>query len=207
MSDWEQAKKPEIQWLRENPHRFSLGRLGLYLVRRTARPPRSASCRPPASRWTCGPAGREQLCVRRRSVEVETSVHPDRDLVIVRLSSKLLAEGRLGMDLKFPGVSAKLNPDPADWSHPETHSTRETARGPTGLTLARQLDDTRYSVRVASDRELSIATPSTHAFRLTSPGSTQLTLLVEFSAASPPAQMPSAEDARDAVAKVGRVSG
>ena len=33
LRDWEQAKKPEIQWLRENPHRFSLGRLGLYLAK------------------------------------------------------------------------------------------------------------------------------------------------------------------------------
>ena len=93
-------------------------------------------------------------------VEVETSVHPDRDLVIVRLQSKLLADGRLGVDLKFPGVVAKLNPDPADWANPEKHSTREVARGADGLTLARQLDDTRYSVRVAADRELDIATPA-----------------------------------------------
>ena len=134
-------------------------------------------------------------------VDVETSVHPDRDLIIVRLRSQLLAEGRLGMDLKFPGVSAKLNPDPADWTHPESHSTREIARGPNGLTLARQLDDTRYSVRVASDRELKITEPATHAYRLTSPGSSQITLLVEFAATSPPAPMPAAEEARAAVAR------
>ncbi len=56
-------------------------------------------------------------------------------------------------------------------------------------------------MRVAADRELTIATPATHAFRLTSPGSTQITLLVEFAAASPPAPMPAAEEAREAVAK------
>ena len=202
MSDWEQAKKPEIQWLRENPHRFSLGRLGLYLVQadgKAAAFSDLSATRQTLDMWTGRLAS--SFVFDGTPVEVETSVHPDRDLIIVRLSSKLLAEGRLGMDLKFPGVSAKLNPDPADWTHPESHSTRETARAPNGLTLARQLDDTRYSVRVASDRELTIATPSTHAFRLTSPGSTQLTLLVEFAAALPPTQMPAAEDARDAVAK------
>ena len=55
-------------------------------------------------------------------VEVETSVHPERDILIVRLRSQLLFDGRLGVDLKFPGVSRKLNPDPADWEHPEAHS-------------------------------------------------------------------------------------
>ncbi len=134
-------------------------------------------------------------------VEVETSVHPDRDLIIVRLKSKLLADGRLGVNLRFPGVGAKLNPDPADWAHPEKHSTHEVARDPGGLTLTRQLDDTRYSVRVAADRELDIAAPATHAYRLSAPGSTQITLLVEFSAGAAPAQMPGAESARDAVAK------
>ena len=64
--------------------------------------------------------------------EVETSVHPERDLLIVRLKSPLLFDGRLGVDLKFPGVSRKLNPDPADWEHPEAHSTQEVARGPGG---------------------------------------------------------------------------
>ena len=135
-----------------------------------------------------------------KPVEVETSVHPDRDLLIVRVRSTLLADGRLGFNLRFPGVAAKLNPDPADWQHPETHSTQEISRSAGGLTLARQLDDTRYSVRVAADRELDIAAPATHAYRLTAPGSAQITLLVEFSAGPPPAQMPVAELARDTVA-------
>jgi hypothetical protein len=201
LSDWEQAKKPEIQWLRENPHRFSLGRLGLYLVQadgKTAAFSDLSATRQTLDMWTGRLAS--SFVFDGTPVDVETSVHPDRDLIIVRLRSKLLAEGRLGMDLRFPGVSAKLNPDPADWTHPESHSTRETSRGPTGLTLARQLDDTRYSVRVAADHEVSIATPSAHAFRLTSPGSTQITLLVEFAAALPPAPMPAAEEARAAVA-------
>jgi len=202
LSDWEQAKKPEIQWLRENPHRFSLGRLGLYLVKeggKTAEFSDLSATRQTLDMWTGRLAS--SFVFDGTPVDVETSVHPDRDLIIVRLSSKLLADGRLGMDLKFPGVSANLNPDPADWAHPESHSTRESARGANGLTLARQLDDTRYSVRVASDRELTIATPATHAYRLTSPGSTQITLLVEFAAATPPAPMPAAEEARTAVAK------
>jgi hypothetical protein len=202
LRDWEQAKKPEIQWLRENPHRFSLGRLGLYLVQadgKTAAFSDLSATRQTLDMWTGRLAS--SFVFDGTPIDVETSVHPDRDLIIVRLRSKLLAEGRLGMDLRFPGVSAKLNPDPADWTHPESHSTREISRGPTGLTLTRQLDDTSYSVRVAADHELSIATPSAHAFRLTSPGSTQITLLVEFAAALPPTPMPAAEDARDSVAK------
>jgi len=202
LRDWEQAKKPEIQWLRENPHRFSLGRLGLYLAKadgKTAAFSDLSATRQTLDLWTGRLAS--SFVFDGTPVDVETSVHPDRDLIVVRLRSKLLAEGRLGVDLKFPGVSAKLNPDPADWAHPESHSTRETARGPNSLTLTRQLDDTHYEVRVAADGELNIATPAAHAYRLTSSGTTQLTLLVEFAAATSPVQMPSAAEAREAVAK------
>ncbi len=31
LSNWDEAKQEHIQWLRENPHKFSLGRLGLRL--------------------------------------------------------------------------------------------------------------------------------------------------------------------------------
>ena len=135
-------------------------------------------------------------------VEVETSVHPERDLIIVRLRSQLLADGRLGVDLKFPGVSREAESGSRGLGHIRRRiPRRRVARGPGGLTLARQLDDTRYSVRVASDRELDIATPAPHAYRLTAPGSTQLTLLVEFTAGPPPAPLPDAEAARAAVAK------
>ena len=33
LQNWEQAKAEHIQWLRENPHRFNLGRLGLFLAK------------------------------------------------------------------------------------------------------------------------------------------------------------------------------
>jgi len=202
LSDWEQAKKPEIQWLRENPHRFSLARLGLYLrdtQGKAAGFSDLAATRQTLDMWTGRLASSFEF--DGTPVEVETSVHPERDLLIVRLRSQLLADGRLGVDLKFPGVSAKLNPDPADWKNPDAHATHELARDAGGLTLTRELDDTRYSVRVVSDRELDIATPAAHAYQLTAPGSMQLTLLVEFSAGPPPAQMPQAEVAREAVAK------
>ncbi len=202
LSDWEQAKQPEIQWLRENPHRFSLARLGLHMTTRDGKVATFAdltATRQTLDLWTGRLSSRFELA--GTAVEVETSVHPDRDLIIVRLSSALLADGRLGVDLKFPGVAAKLNPDPADWNNPQAHATQEISRSANGLMLARQLDDTRYSVRVAADRELDIATPAAHAYRLTAPRSTQLTLLVDFSAAASPAPLPAPENARAAVAK------
>jgi hypothetical protein len=202
LENWEEAKQENIQWLRENPHKFSLGRLGLRLVHadgKAAAFGELSATRQMLDMWS----GRlhSAFVFEGEPVEVETSVHPDRDLLIVRLRSKLLAEGRLGFTLRFPGVSKTLNPDPADWTHPDAHSTQEISRGAGGLTLARQIDDTRYSVKVTSDRELDIEAPAPHEYRFAAPGSTEVTLLVEFSPNAAAARSPDAESARGAVAK------
>ena len=202
LENWDEAKQENIQWLRENPHRISLGRLALHLENGKGEAAKYAdlsSTKQTLDLWS----GRlnSSFTFNGAPVEVETSVHPERDLLIVRLHSQLLFDGRLGVDLKFPGVSRQLNPDPADWEHPETHVTQEVTRSPGGLTLTRQLDDTHYSVKLVSDRELDIKTPETHLYRLNAPGSTQLTLLVEFTPGPAADQLPESENARSAVAQ------
>ena len=202
LTHWEEAKAENIQWLRENPHRFSLGRLALRLENSQGKAATFADLSATSQSldmWS----GRLSSAFTFDGVptEVETSVHPERDIIIVRIRSQLLFDGRLGVDLRFPGVSHKLNPDPADWEHPEAHSTQEVTRGPGGLTLTRTLDDTRYSVKLASDRELDIGTPAPHTFRLTAPGSTQITLLVEFTDGPAADTLPDAETARASVAR------
>lgn len=201
LTDWSQAQSEHIRWLRENPHRFNLGRLGLYLSRADGSPAAFADLRETRQTldlWT----GRlsSHFVFDGTPVEVETSVHPARDIIIVRLRSALLGDGRAGIELRFPGVGASLNPDPSDWTHPDAHATQEIARDEAGLLLTRTLDDTRYSVRVAADRELDIATPGAHRFRLTSPGATQLTLLVEFTPQAHAPHLPAAASARADVA-------
>jgi hypothetical protein len=201
LTDWDEAKKPNVQWLRENPHRFSLGRLSLRLTGKDGKRGAFAdltNTKQTLDLWT----GRLESAFTFDGavVEVETSVHTVRDVLIVRVSSALLSDGRLGVDLRFPGVGAKLNPDPADWANPQTHRTIEVARDARGVTLAREIDATRYSVRVAADREIEIA-PATHEYRLTSPGSTHLTLLIEFSPRDARTPLPAPEAARAAAAQ------
>ena len=134
LSNWDEAKQEHIQWLRENPHKFSLGRLALQAgTARRARSRRSPIF-PPTRQTLDMWSGRltSSFIFDGKPVEVETSVHPERDILIVRLRSPLLFDGRLGVDLKFPGVARKLNPDPADWEHPEAHSTQEVRADPAG---------------------------------------------------------------------------
>ena len=198
---WDEARQPHIQWLRENPHRISLGRLALHLAK--ADGSRAAFADLSGTRqaldiWT----GRleSRFVFDGAPVEVETSVHPTLDAVIVRLRSPLLASGRLGVDLSFPGVGRQLNPNPADWAHPDAHQTTVRRRDARTLSLERRIDDTRYAVTAASDRPVEQQQTGPHAFRVTAPGGDSLTLIVAFSEAALAEALPDADAARASVA-------
>jgi hypothetical protein len=203
LRDWSEADNPAIKWLRENPHRISLGRVSLYLMSRRGKPASFAdlaSTQQTLDLWRGALLSRFEL--DGEPVQVQTRVHPDLDMLIVTLSSPALAAGRLGVDLKFPGVSAALNPDPADWEHPQTHQTQVQAQSSRWLSLERKLDETRYYVTVATDRDVTFTQLSTHVFRiLPSQGDKPdtITIMVLFSEQPHPATLPEAGTARAAV--------
>ena len=183
LRDGSETSTPKIAWLRENPHRFSLGRLSLYLPSADGKPVRFAdltNTRQTLDLWTGTLTSR--FTVNGAAVQVETRVHPQLDMLVVTLRSPLLAAGRLGVELKFPGVSTQLNPDPANWQHPDRHRTTVVAQGARQLSLERQIDDTRYAVRVESDQDLVVTPTLPHEFRITPGGkSDSLVVMVLFS--------------------------
>jgi hypothetical protein len=174
LRNWDEARQPHIQWLRENPHRISLGRLALHLAKADGRPAAVgdlSETRQTLDLWT----GRleSRFIFDGAPVEVETSVHPTLDAVIVRLRSPLLPSRRLGADLTFPGVGRQLNPDPADWTRPEAHQTTVRERDARTLSLDRRIDDTRYAVTAAADRPVDQQQTGPHAFRVTAGGASR----------------------------------
>lgn len=203
LKDWSEASQPHIAWLRENPHRFSLGRLSLHLTTSKDKPATFddlSETHQTLDLWTG--ALRSRFIFEGEQVEVDTRVHPDLDMIIVTLRSALLKKQQLGVDLKFPGVAAKLNPDPADWTHPDRHRTRILKRSHRGLSLQRQLDDTRYFVDALADRDVSAREISQHHFRfLPHSRSESVTLLVSFSKEPLSNALPEARAASEAVTR------
>ena len=184
MQSWDAAQKnPALNYIRENPHRFSLGRFGFEFRHRDGRPMVAADIEQPEQKLDLW---RGVLLSRFRFdgewVEVRTFVHPGRDAITVTVSSPLLADGRLRLIAKFPGVSPVLNPDPSDWEHPQKHVTRTLSRKPGFLALARRIDDSRYYVGISADADAAITPTGPHRFEITAPGgSTHLAAALEFS--------------------------
>jgi hypothetical protein len=198
--DWgEAASNPAVAWMRENPHRFSLGRVALDLRARDGSPARFADIRETRQTldlWTGTLTS--HFVYDGEAVRVVTRVLPDQDTVLAEVSSALLAQGRLGVVVRFPGVSRTLNPDPSDWSEDAAHTTTELARKAGEVRLQRRVDTTIYHAAIAAPGA-AIDKTGKHAYRV---GTTRKTLSVmaQFSP-GPGASLPTPAVAAAAVAR------
>lgn len=201
LRDWSEAQRPEIQWLRENPHKFSLGRVSLHLLSSDGKPAKFSDLK--ATHQTLdlwSGTLRSRFDFEGQPIEIETSVHPRLDLLLVRVNAPTFKKSQLGLDLKFPGVAAQLNPDPADWQHPERHVTQVLGRTARQLSIERRLDDTRYFVEAASDEDVTFESIEPHTIRVVpKDGDGTFTFSVQFSPERSQQPLPSAEATREAV--------
>jgi hypothetical protein len=161
-------------WLRENPHRLHLGRIGFDIAEEVEPIEQTLDL------WSG--VLRSRFGYRGREVQVETCCHPSVDLLAVRVNAPL------AVVVEFPYGSPEMNA--ADWSHPEKHSTIETT-GPERCTLQRGLDDDRYTVDIAWQTPASFKRRGAHRFVLTPQGE-RLEFVAGFHVRTP---LPSAAEA------------
>lgn len=136
------GQSPAEEWLRNNPHRLDLGRIGLW----TGRDPLSAEALSEVDQSLDLATGIVSSAFRLddRAFAVRTSAHPERDAIGVRIGGA----GAFGLLLAFPGGSEAWG-NAADWSRPDAH-TSTAERTATGWRIVRRLDDTVYSVVVSA---------------------------------------------------------
>ena len=136
------------KWLRENPHRLSLARIGFSLTRADGSAARASDLSDVLQRlelWT-GTLD-STFSLDGRKVRVLTTVHPERDLVAVRVESAELDPAHLALRVAFPYGGVTHTGDPADWSHPERHKTDIVERDRRSVMVHRTLDADEYWVR------------------------------------------------------------
>jgi hypothetical protein len=191
-------RTPEIEWLRANPHRLHLGRIGFRLTRadgRTAAREDLTDVDQVLDLWNGSLRSRFRL--DGEEVTVETLCHPRLDLVAVRVVSPLVRRGRIAVRLLFPygtgGTTA------ADWTRPDAHETTLVRRTAGDTELERRLDDDRYRVRLAWAPAGRLAEEARHAFVLEPTGDGEaLEATVAFSPAPLAEPLPSFEETRRA---------
>jgi len=148
MKSWADAEtNPAYTWLRANPHRFSLGRVGL--ADAEGKPlDFSKVAAPTQTLDLLSGTLTSRFTYDGQPVEVVTRVHPDLDAVAVDVRSPLVAEGRLTAMVRYPGVNPAINPDPSDWTN--RGETVLPVLTPGVVTLKRTIDETVYFSRIAT---------------------------------------------------------
>ncbi|WP_458779221.1 hypothetical protein [Arthrobacter sp. D3-16] len=172
VNDHETGTSLAETWLRANPHRLDLGRIGLLLVEAgAARAVTEADITDTGQTldlWTGVVTSRFRLA--GHPVTVTTACHPDRDELGLRVQSPALGEG-LVIGIDFPYGSEAWH-DAADWQSPDAHTTSlgepagsKNYAGSTSWTVHRELDDSRYQV-VITGRLLTVEQTGQHHLRI-----------------------------------------
>jgi hypothetical protein len=116
-------------------------------------------------------------------VLTETLALPGSDALCVRVTSPLLADGRLCVSLAFPYGSHKMSG--GDFSLPERHRTLLSEQEPGYLRLSRVMDDFRCEADVRTGAGVRTAFDGAHGVTVTAEGDT-LEMTVRFAPVSRP---------------------
>lgn len=169
-----------FNWLRQNPHRLHLGRIGLKLIRSDGSPARPGDLTNPRQTldlWTGLLSSRFDF--ESRPVEVETCCHPELDLIAARIRSPWIASGRLRVLLAFPYGSPEV--PMADWTRPQRHQTRIDQRAGRRARLLRRLDADSYCVELTWSERLLLDKRSEHEYELGGEGGQSISFACLFS--------------------------
>lgn len=190
-----------FNWLRENPHRLHLGRVGFRLLNsegREVRPSDLTNVEQKLDLW----AGvlHSRFEVEGVPVMVRTSVHPRMDLLAVSVESPLMRDERVAVRLAFPYGSPSMKA--ADWDQPSKHSSKQTRQGAGRVEIARKLDADEYFVSAEWEGAAALTPAGAHEFVLKPDrGLARLDFVVAFSPSPVRGALPNARSTFAAAAR------
>ncbi|MEQ8846273.1 hypothetical protein [Botrimarina sp.] len=178
------------EYFRANPHRIDLGRISLW------RPAGAAiaaddltDVSQTVSLWLG--AAESRFTLDGVPVVVRTVVHPRVDAVAVRVESRLVAERRLGVAIRFGYPTGEWGPASVRYDRPESHTTR-VSPAEDGWRVDRAIDDPTHRVRIATAAQPAGAADDPHLLRFIQPCAERLeaTFLFERPGAAGPTDGP-----------------
>lgn len=164
------VQNPEQQdlrnWMVQNPQRIHLGRVGLVLKKKNGSIASLGDLQTPEQvldLWSG--ISTSTFSVSSEPVTVTTIGHPSKDAIAVRIKSRKVAEGSIGIFIDFPYASLHEFGNGADWEKPDRHQTNEMVNGRQAC-FQRTMDDTRYDVRMSWDQQVDFKKIKGHRYEL-----------------------------------------
>ena len=174
-------------WLRWNPHKVNLGRLGFVLIKAdgTAAVEKDLdNALQHVNIWT-GLVSSE-FVLEGKKVKVRTSCDPQEDMIAVSVESELLSEGRLRLFLEFPATYDKsMQKFVGDFSIEDGHTS---SYGPIpaprkGWAVSHSYNDLSYKVFIESSSDLKCIRERTHRYVLVPDASDRFEFTAHFTKA------------------------
>lgn len=172
VNDRETGTSRAETWLRANPHRLDLGRIGFKLVEagieRALTEDDVTATEQTLDLWKG--VVTSTFTLAGHPVTVTTACHPHRDELGIRVESPALQDG-LVVAVEFSYGSEAWH-DASDWTSPDAHTTSLGKPAASGLhagstawTVSRELDESRYLVVVTGD-DLTVDQTGQHSLRI-----------------------------------------
>ncbi|RYX86392.1 glycoside hydrolase family 65 [bacterium] len=163
------GQEPLFNWLRENPHRLHLGRVGLEMTKADGTPVGAndlSNIRQSLDLWTG--ILNSHFEIEGEPVTVVTSCHPKVDLLSVRVDSPLIAKERLKVVIAFPYGSSRISM--AEWGQADRHQTLLKHGAKNRVEFERHVDETRYVTNLAWSGQAAVTQRKAHEFVLAGQG-------------------------------------
>lgn len=182
------------QWLRANPHRIDLGRIGFIIKKKDGSEIKISDVKnihQVENIWEG--IIESSFKVEGKNAFVETACHPELDQIAVRIKSELLKEGNISINFVFPYPSLAWGKDPGVWNKPNKHKSEIISQGTNSAVIERILDITKYYVSINWKGKADFKEVKKHLFALNIYGKEQFEFTCLFSKRENYNQLPDAE--------------
>ncbi|MBE5960456.1 MAG: glycoside hydrolase family 65 [Lachnospiraceae bacterium] len=150
-------------WLRVNPHRLNLARIGFYYKGEELPPERLSNIHQELKLYEGELVSDFSLCGTK--CHVETVVDAKSDTIGIHVESELLKEGSLTIGLDFPYGSPGISG--SDWEEKDLHRTDLLEQSDRSFIFKRTLDRDSYYGGIFSEQAIEV-TVAQHKFRIES---------------------------------------
>ena len=132
-------------WFRKNPHRLQLGNVGFDILLKDGSVvglEDIQDIRQELNLWTGQISSR--FTIEGTPVEVITVGHQEHDQIAVRVTSPLIAEGRLKVRLRYPFPTAEFLDEGNFYAYHDRHETRIAGQDKNGAVITHALEGMTY---------------------------------------------------------------
>jgi hypothetical protein len=178
-------------WMRTNPQRLNLGRLGFVLKKKNGTIVSLKDLDAPVqdlNLWTGVAISRFQ--VDGKEVTVTTASHPEKDVIAVKVVAPHLGDGQITLQLDFPFASKQEFGNAADWNSPDKHTTTVVI-GNGSAVFHRRLDSTQFDLLLQWKGSGRLQPKSMHRYELQPTGKDSIEVVLGFRQESQALELPS----------------